>query len=76
MPSSPHTPRKTSSTKIVLPSKKGSWDGTQLEMKEHISVHAYLLFGLPVKIQESLWRCVFLVTWIKGLYSLATATTL
>lgn len=70
-----HIPHKTTSTKkwTILP--EGSKDGTQLEIEEHISLHVHFLFQLPVRIQQRLGRCVFLLSWIKQLWSLDTAMT-
>lgn len=65
-----HLPKKWTSL------SEGSRDGTQLEMEEHISLHVHFLFQLPVKIRQRVWRCVFLLTWIKWLCSLDTAMVL
>lgn len=59
--SPPCLPPFTRPIKLPLPKHislpEGRQDGTQLEVKEHISVHVYFLFGLPVKIQQRFWMC-------------------
>lgn len=60
---SPHSPQNYLHKKwTILP--EGSRGGTQLEMKSTLVSMCIFFFQLPVKIQERVWRCIFLLTWI------------